>query len=97
MKYSMMLATVFFSYAPIAMAALDCQSDGSREQIVYATAGSEQIASWKPDTGVHKLELNNNLVIGVQVEEASADYYTKRFGQDQYVPELVKITFYDMN
>ncbi|MCB5228169.1 hypothetical protein JAO78_015270 [Alishewanella sp. 16-MA] len=97
MPYRMILTIVFFSYTQTAMAALDCKSDGSREQVVYASAASEQISSWKPGAGIHKLTLNNHFAIGVKVEEASAEYYAKRFGQDEYVPELVKITFYDMN
>ncbi len=77
---------------------LACDDNGLRQQYVYASSGTQQLESWAVSAGkIKTLVMPNDYSVGIKIENATPDYYTEQFETGKHVPEMVKITIYDMS
>ena len=71
-------------------------STGEREQRVFAEWNGRSISDWAVvSDAVHKIDLPNAFQLGVSVEPATS--YEEARSAFRHVPELVKITLFDMS
>ncbi|NMP31053.1 hypothetical protein HII17_05695 [Thalassotalea sp. M1531] len=91
------IAILVLLFANASYGALGCDSNGIRNQTVYATEGNTQIGSWMPGEEIYKLTLKNEFNLGIKIEAVPSEYYAAKFKEHEYVPELVKITLYDLD
>lgn len=84
--------------ALFAPGALACNpTTGEREQRVHLEWDGRSVSSWAVDSGeVRQVELPNAFQLGVSVEPATADAYGDLRSGFRHVPELVKITLFDV-
>jgi hypothetical protein len=93
----LIIAILVLLYANASYGTLGCDNNGISNQTVYATEGNTQIGAWMPREEIHKLTLKNEFNLGIKIEAVSSEYYAAKFKENEYVPELVKITLYDLD
>jgi hypothetical protein len=74
-----------------------CRPDGTAEQTVHMSSDGKQLKRWTPVLGeIQRVRLSNGFELGLQIEPATAEKYRELLARSQVVPELVKISLFDM-
>lgn len=74
-----------------------CRPDGTAEQTVSISAEGKQVERWTPVAGeIHRTRLPNGFELGLKIEPATAEKYRDLLARSKVVPELVKISLFDM-
>ena len=70
---------------------------GERSQLITLSANGNNIDNWQVDTNAIKnIALPNGFALGVKIEPATKAKYTELAKAWPHMPEMVKITLYDM-
>jgi hypothetical protein len=79
--------------------ALACdEKTGERLQYVFIdTSGAETLFWTITDDSIRQLTLENGFKLGIRIEPATPEYYAEESKDRRYVPELVKISLFDMS
>jgi hypothetical protein len=71
---------------------------GAREQRVYLDWNHQQVGEWVVDAGeIKPVQLPNGFSLGLKIEPADAAQYLKLATKIEHVPELVKISLFDLS
>ncbi|MFK5949155.1 MAG: hypothetical protein QM500_10360 [Methylococcales bacterium] len=78
--------------------AVACGVNGERKQSVYATSAGKELAYWVVSSSdIQTLVMPSGFNVGIQIEPVTPEYYSTKADIGNFIPEMVKITVYDMS
>lgn len=93
--YAFILSTV--SLATFEASACDWDT-GKRNQHVFLSWNGERVRSWDASVGsVEEVALPNGFELGIRLDEPELQKYVEVAEKFQHVPEMVKISLFDLN
>ncbi len=89
----------FFLLACISGTTSACdEKTGERLQYVFIDTSGTETPFWTiTDDSIRQLTLENGFKLGIRIEPAAPEHYAEQFKVSRYVPELVKISLFDMS
>lgn len=96
---NILFAMVVVATSAIPTTSQACNWDsGTREQHVYLSWDSQTVTDWVvASDSIKAVTLPNGFALGVKIEEPEQEKYAELSDKLRYVPEMVKISLFDLS